>query len=124
MAGETKLGTAVVPIRATMDELDKDLAQAKAKCETASGGLSKALGGIKWAAVGAGATALAGAMGDLARAGAEDEASMMAVSVAAENAAARFDEVSCRGGEIGTIPSKELLPLALAHAGKLNRFGA
>ena len=38
--------------------------------------------------------------------------------------AARFDEVSCRGGEIGTIPSKELLPLALAHAGKLEKFGA
>jgi len=38
--------------------------------------------------------------------------------------AARFDEVSCRGGEIGTIPSKELLPLAMAHAGKLEKFGA
>jgi 2,3-bisphosphoglycerate-independent phosphoglycerate mutase len=38
--------------------------------------------------------------------------------------AARFDEVSCRGGELGTIPSKELLPLALAHAGKLEKFGA
>jgi 2,3-bisphosphoglycerate-independent phosphoglycerate mutase len=35
-----------------------------------------------------------------------------------------FDEVSCRGGEIGTIPSKELLPLAMAHAGKLEKFGA
>ena len=36
----------------------------------------------------------------------------------------RFDEVHCRGGEIGTIPSKEILPLAMAHAGKLEKFGA
>ena len=35
-----------------------------------------------------------------------------------------FDEVSCRAGEIGTIPAKELLPLAMAHAGKLEKFGA
>ena len=38
--------------------------------------------------------------------------------------AARFDEVACRGGEIGTITSKELLPLAMAHAEKLEKFGA
>lgn len=37
---------------------------------------------------------------------------------------AKFDEVSCRGGEIGTILSKELMPLAMAHAGKLEKFGA
>ncbi len=36
----------------------------------------------------------------------------------------RFDEVSCRGGEIGTICAKELLPLAMAHAEKLDKFGA
>jgi len=35
-----------------------------------------------------------------------------------------FDEVSCRAGQIGTIPAKELLPLAMAHAGKLEKFGA
>lgn len=35
-----------------------------------------------------------------------------------------FDEVACRAGEIGTIPSKELMALALAHAGKLEKFGA
>jgi 2,3-bisphosphoglycerate-independent phosphoglycerate mutase len=38
--------------------------------------------------------------------------------------APRFDELSCRGGEIGAIPSRELLPLAMAHAGKLEKFGA
>ena len=37
---------------------------------------------------------------------------------------ASFDEVSCRAGEIGTIASKELLPLAMAHADKLEKFGA
>ena len=35
-----------------------------------------------------------------------------------------FDEVSCRAGEIGTILAKELVPLAMAHAGKLEKFGA
>ncbi|MCJ7544864.1 MAG: 2,3-bisphosphoglycerate-independent phosphoglycerate mutase [Phycisphaerae bacterium] len=36
----------------------------------------------------------------------------------------RFEEVHCRCGQIGTIPAKELLPLAMAHAGKLEKFGA
>ncbi len=36
----------------------------------------------------------------------------------------RFDEVSCLAGQIGTIPSKELLPLAMAHAEKLEKYGA
>ena len=36
----------------------------------------------------------------------------------------RFDEVACRGGQIGTITSKELLPLAMAHAEKLEKYGA
>ncbi len=37
---------------------------------------------------------------------------------------AKFDEIACRAGEIGTITGKELLPLAMAHAGKLEKFGA
>ena len=36
----------------------------------------------------------------------------------------RFDEVVCRGGQIGTILASQLLPLAMAHAGKLEKFGA
>jgi len=36
----------------------------------------------------------------------------------------RFDEVACRGGQIGTVTAKELIPLAMAHAGKLEKFGA
>ena len=35
-----------------------------------------------------------------------------------------FDEVACRAGQIGTIQSRELIPLAMAHAGKLEKFGA
>ena len=35
-----------------------------------------------------------------------------------------FDEVRCRGGQICTILARELLPLAMAHAGKLEKFGA
>jgi 2,3-bisphosphoglycerate-independent phosphoglycerate mutase len=37
---------------------------------------------------------------------------------------AAFDEVACRSGEIGTILARELLPLAMAHAGKLEKYGA
>ena len=36
----------------------------------------------------------------------------------------KFDEVSCRAGEIGTIPAHHLLPLAMAHAEKLEKYGA
>ena len=36
----------------------------------------------------------------------------------------RFDEVACRAGQIGTIPAREILPLAMAHAEKLEKFGA
>ena len=35
-----------------------------------------------------------------------------------------WDEVHCRAGQIGTIPARELLPLAMAHALKLEKFGA
>lgn len=35
-----------------------------------------------------------------------------------------FDERSCAQGELGTIPAKEVLPLAFAHAGRLAKYGA
>ncbi len=35
-----------------------------------------------------------------------------------------FHEIACRAGQIGRIFSKEMLPLAMAHAGKLEKFGA
>lgn len=38
--------------------------------------------------------------------------------------AERFDEVECLKGALGQIPAKQLMGLALAHAGKLKKFGA
>ena len=37
---------------------------------------------------------------------------------------AKFSERGCRGGAIGTIPSTDLMALALAHADRLDKFGA
>lgn len=39
-------------------------------------------------------------------------------------AEATFDELSCARGELGTFAAKEALPLAMAHAGRLAKFGA
>jgi len=36
----------------------------------------------------------------------------------------KFDEVSCIGGVLGRMPSIDLMPLVLAHAGRLTKFGA
>jgi 2,3-bisphosphoglycerate-independent phosphoglycerate mutase len=36
----------------------------------------------------------------------------------------RFDEVSCISGVLGKMPSLDLMPLALAHARRLTKFGA
>lgn len=55
MAGETKLGTAQIPIRATLDQLDKDLNGAKNRVTSALKGIGKiALGGLALGAVAAG----------------------------------------------------------------------
>lgn len=35
-----------------------------------------------------------------------------------------FDEITCRVGQLGTIRGCELIPLAMAHADKLEKFGA
>ncbi len=35
-----------------------------------------------------------------------------------------FNEVACRSGQLGTFPARELIPTAMAHAGKLEKFGA
>lgn len=91
-SNETKLGTAVIPVRAPLDELDKDLAEAKGKAEKSASGISGVLGKIKWAAVGAGATALTGALSDMAREGAKDAADLEVLRVAVENAGASWDE--------------------------------
>jgi len=35
-----------------------------------------------------------------------------------------FDEIACRAGQLGTVHATELVPLAMAHTGKLEKFGA
>jgi 2,3-bisphosphoglycerate-independent phosphoglycerate mutase len=40
------------------------------------------------------------------------------------DAVRKFDEVSCIGGVLGKMPSVDLMPLALAHARRLTKFGA
>ncbi len=47
MAEGTKLGAAYIPIRATLDELDKGLKQAKDKCEKATGDIARSVAGVK-----------------------------------------------------------------------------
>jgi 2,3-bisphosphoglycerate-independent phosphoglycerate mutase len=37
---------------------------------------------------------------------------------------ARFTERNCQCGELGTFPSREIMPLLMAHAGRLEKFGA
>lgn len=38
--------------------------------------------------------------------------------------AARFGEDMCRGGDLGVIHGTDLMSLALAHAGRLTKYGA
>jgi 2,3-bisphosphoglycerate-independent phosphoglycerate mutase len=35
-----------------------------------------------------------------------------------------FNEPSCRKGALGIFPAVDVMPLALAHAGRLMKFGA
>ena len=35
-----------------------------------------------------------------------------------------FSEAGVLGGELGTFPAPDLMPLALAHAGRLDKYGA
>jgi 2,3-bisphosphoglycerate-independent phosphoglycerate mutase len=49
---------------------------------------------------------------------------LLIVSETGERDGISFDERNCIGGSIGTIPSKELMALALAHGSKLDKFGA
>jgi 2,3-bisphosphoglycerate-independent phosphoglycerate mutase len=35
-----------------------------------------------------------------------------------------FDDIHCRSGQIGTIYAKEIMGLMMAHADKLDKFGA
>ena len=49
---------------------------------------------------------------------------LLAAPIAFADRATRFDEREAIGGHLGTFPSRELLGLLLAHAGRLEKFGA
>jgi 2,3-bisphosphoglycerate-independent phosphoglycerate mutase len=42
----------------------------------------------------------------------------------ARPSAGAFGESSCRGGDLGVVPGKDLMSLALAHAARLDKYGA
>ena len=42
----------------------------------------------------------------------------------ARPSAGEFGEACCRGGDLGVLPGKDLMSLALAHAGRLDKYGA
>ncbi len=42
----------------------------------------------------------------------------------ARPSAEEFGETACRGGDLGVIPGKDLMSLALAHAARLEKYGA
>jgi 2,3-bisphosphoglycerate-independent phosphoglycerate mutase len=48
----------------------------------------------------------------------------LAAKTVRRDAVDRFDEVACIGGGLGLRPSTHLMPLLLAHAGRLAKFGA
>lgn len=59
MGNETKLGIAKIPVRATLDELDKDLSQAKSKAQKSVDGINSVFSKIGIGTIAAG-TAIAG----------------------------------------------------------------
>jgi 2,3-bisphosphoglycerate-independent phosphoglycerate mutase len=49
---------------------------------------------------------------------------LVAAPTAFADAAERFDELAAIGGHLGTFPSRDLLAVLLAHAGRLAKYGA
>ncbi|KPJ72433.1 MAG: phosphoglycerate mutase [Planctomycetes bacterium DG_20] len=49
---------------------------------------------------------------------------LLSAATARRDAVTAFDEVACIQGGLGLRPSTHLMPLALAHAGRLAKFGA
>ncbi len=37
---------------------------------------------------------------------------------------AKFGESECARGSLGVLPAKDIMPIALAHAGRLAKYGA
>jgi 2,3-bisphosphoglycerate-independent phosphoglycerate mutase len=49
---------------------------------------------------------------------------LWAPGVHRRGAAEAFGETQCLRGSLGTVPATDLMPLALAHAGRLAKYGA
>ncbi len=49
---------------------------------------------------------------------------MMRARSTRADACSMFNEKALQNGSLGTIPAKEVLPLAMAHAGRLAKYGA
>jgi 2,3-bisphosphoglycerate-independent phosphoglycerate mutase len=49
---------------------------------------------------------------------------LIAAPTAFVDAEERYDEAACSRGHLGTVPSRDLMALLLAHAGRLQKFGA
>ena len=49
---------------------------------------------------------------------------LLSAATVRRDAVTEFNEVACLGGGLGQRPSTHLMPLALAHAGRLAKFGA
>jgi hypothetical protein len=84
----TKLGEALIPIRAILDKLDGDLAQARKKTEGAMGGIAKVTDGIKNSLQTVGKAALGVAIGGVVAVG----AAFLTIGKSAVNAASNLNE--------------------------------
>jgi hypothetical protein len=84
----TQLGEALIPIRAVLDKLDGDLAQARKKTEGAMSGIAKVTSGIKNSLQTVGKAALGIAVGGLAAVG----AAFLTIGKSAVNAASNLNE--------------------------------
>jgi 2,3-bisphosphoglycerate-independent phosphoglycerate mutase len=49
---------------------------------------------------------------------------LVAAPIAFADGAARFTERTALAGHLGTFPSRDLMGLLLAHAGRLEKYGA
>jgi 2,3-bisphosphoglycerate-independent phosphoglycerate mutase len=49
---------------------------------------------------------------------------LVASPIAFVDDARAFDERECLRGHLGTLPSRDLMGLLLAHAGRLDKYGA
>ena len=91
---ETSLGTATIKIKATLDELDKGLSEAKGKAGAATDSISSKFGAIKWPVVGAAATAGIGFLSGMAREAQNFETGMREVNTMMGLSEAEFKSLS------------------------------